>query len=175
MYESLIYNATINLTEFSKFLKSECGDSFGNKIVMTSHVAPHCMAIQMVASEFDMWSATPSPMLETYQQHYCSSYAAFPSNMQMAESSIKGAYYCQIPGGNEKCSSLFATARTGLIGTINQNSKDAFSNQQNVKGSQYMSTGKHGAQISKSDGTEVEEKNWKMRVKGKIRSEKEIQ
>jgi hypothetical protein len=174
LYESSIHKATINLTKYAEFLKSECGDEFRNRIAMSPHVAPHRMAIQMIASEFDMWAATPPPLLATYRQHYISSYAAFPSNTQMAESSIKGANYCQIPGRNEKCSSLFATARAGLIGAINQNSIEIFSKQENIKGNQFMSSGKHGFRISKSDGIEVEEKNWKMRVKGKIRSEEAI-
>jgi hypothetical protein len=174
LYESSIHKATINLTKFAKFLKSECGDDFRNQILMTSHVSPHRMAIQMIANEFDMWSATPPPVLATYRQHYFSSYAAFPSNTQMAESSIKGANFCQIPGRNEKTSSVYATARAGLVGTISQNSVETFRAQEQIKGNQYTSSGKHGARTSKSDATEVKEKDWKMRVSGKIRSEEAI-
>jgi hypothetical protein len=137
-------------------------------------LCPIVWLYKMIENEFDMWSGTPPPLLATYRQHYLTSYAAFPSNTQMAESSIKGANYCQIPGRNEKCSSMSATARSGLIGTINQNSKDSFSKQQKIKGNQYTTSGKYGSRISKSDGTEVEEKNWKMRITGKIRSEEAI-
>ena len=167
MYESSIHKATINFTKFAKFLKSKCGDNIQNQIIMTSHVSPHCIAIQMIANDFDMWSATPPPVLATYRKHYFSSYAAFPSNTQMAESSIKGANSCQIPGRNEKKSSLYATARVGLVGSINQNLVEAFCVQQKIKGNKYTLSGKHGAQTSKSDGTEVKEKDWKTRVKGK--------
>jgi hypothetical protein len=148
LYKSRIHKTTINLTNFAKFLKSECGDNFCNKIVITTHVALHCMAIQMIANEFDMCSGTPPSLLATYQQHFLTSYAAFSSNTQMAESSNKGANYCQIPGQNKKCSSMFATAGSGLILTINQNLKDTFSKQQNIKGNWYMTSGKHGAWIS---------------------------
>jgi hypothetical protein len=37
-----------------------------------------------------------------------------------------------------------------------------------------MSGGKYGEQIAKSDGGEVEEKNWQMRVEGRIKSEEAI-
>jgi hypothetical protein len=173
LHKSTIHNTEINLTKFADFLKSECGD-FKTEILDTAHVAPHLLAIQMVGNNHDMWGATAPPVLAAFCQHYLASYAAFPSNSQMAESNIKDANFCQIPGRNEKTSSMFATARSGLVGSILQNSKEAFQKQTKIKGNQHMSGGKYGERIAKSDGGTVEEKNWQMRVEGRIKSEEAI-
>jgi hypothetical protein len=63
-----------------------------------------------------------------------------------------------------------ATARAGLVGSILQNSKEVFRKQNKIKRNQYVSSGKYGDQIMKSDGSVVEEKNWQMRVEGRIKS-----
>jgi hypothetical protein len=173
LHESTIHSTKINLTKFAEFLSSECGD-YRNEIILMAHVATHRTAIQMVANDHDMWAATPHPILAAFRQHYLNSYAAFPSNSQMAESNIKDANYCQIPGRNEKTSSMFATARAGLVGSILQNSKEAFQKQTKIKGNKYMSGGKYGERIAKSDGGAVEEKKWQMRVEGRIKSEESI-
>jgi hypothetical protein len=42
---------------------------------------------------------------------------------------------------------MFATARAGLVGSILQNSKEAFQNQDQIKGNQYVSGSKYGERI----------------------------
>lgn len=46
-------------------------------------------------------------------------YTAIPSNYHFIESSVKDANFCLITGRSEKTSSIFATARSGLVETLN--------------------------------------------------------
>ena len=89
-----------------------------------------------------MWS--PEDMipasLRQFKDFYLDSYAALPSNTHLAESTVKGANYCQIPGCNESLSSALATARSGVVEYINSTSNKRSGNKQQTLGTMKTET-----------------------------------
>jgi phage-related protein len=108
-------------------------------------------------------------VLVTYREDYKFNYAAFPSNSHMAESAVKDANFCQIPGRGELLSSNFFTVRAGLVETINMNLIESFRQKGDLKGNRYVRGGKYGER-KKTDGTNLEEKEWQMRVSGETKT-----
>jgi hypothetical protein len=117
-FQSDIHKMTINLTRFLKFLESECDEEERQKTWQAAHVLTHHSATHLIAQgEHDIWNLEwmLPIVLVTYREHYKFNYAAFPSNSHMAESAMKDANFCQMPGRGEQLSSTFFTARAGWL------------------------------------------------------------
>lgn len=110
--------------EFYKFLQNRCSSL---EIVRNSQVIwGHQNEIHFMSEEFsighhvDMWANDSIPnSICQFREWYIDSYAALPSNTQLAESTIKDSNYCQIPGHSDSLSSNMATARAGAVQFIN--------------------------------------------------------
>ena len=87
------------------------------------HVAPHAPAITKISNGDSIWSDEPHRILREFRDNYIHNYSALPSNTQNAESTIKDANYCTIMGRSKSLSSMYATARSGLVDQINDKTK----------------------------------------------------
>jgi hypothetical protein len=88
----------------------------------------------------------------------------------MAESAIKGAIFCQIPGRSERQASTSASARAGLVPTINHNSVRAKNDNSNkIQGNRYVRSGYFGNR-QQTDGSDVVEKEYREAVHRKHKS-----
>ena len=103
-----------------------------------------------------MWSENPSPILISFHKHYLTSYIALPSTSHLSESSVKDANYCSTTGISEKTSSMFATARSGLVESLNVKANGSRSSRI-LKGNSSVSRGVIGSRKRKSDGSDYAE------------------
>ena len=166
-YNSNIHDRVINLNRFQNFVLTRCTSR--NMILNSVYVAPYLTAINNIESGCDMWSNVPSTILVSFCNHYMNNYAALPSNSHLAESSVKDANFCSIIGRSEKTSSMFATARSGLVETLNVRANESRSSRIQ-KGNPFVSGGAMGTRKRKSDGAEFVEKDYRYRTSGSTRS-----
>ena len=70
-----------------------------------------------------MWSTSPCHKLLVLRRHYFTDYSALASNSHLAESNVEDANHCSVIGRGEATALLFYTSRSGIIETLNENSK----------------------------------------------------
>ena len=157
-YASTINNRTINLQEYSTLLAQRCNSRV--HILTSYHVQPRMHDLRQISDGGNMWSTSPCHQLLILRRQYFTNYAALASNSHLAESNVKDANHCSIIGRGEATATLFSTTRSGIVETLNANSK------------------KHKEEKTKRktrDGTAGNAENQiKTRVSGSTRSEKAI-
>jgi hypothetical protein len=104
-----------------------------------------------------MWSIGAPLVLLAFQQHYCKTYAALPSNTHRAESTIKDGNHSQIKGREEVLCSTYATVRSGIVEKLYSKCIQALGSW-SIKGNASVTEGMAGERKRKSDDTNYEEK-----------------
>jgi hypothetical protein len=170
-YYSEMHKQNINILKFTEFLIGHVSIEDVLKLQTYFHVKDFLTAIRMIGEGGNIWECGAlCEELSTYKDYYLCNLAANATNSQMAESAIKGANFCQIPGRSERQASTYASARAGLVPTINQNSIKAKNDNSNrIKGNQYVRSGYFGNR-QQTDGSDVVEKEYREAVHGKHKS-----
>ena len=70
-----------------------------------------------------MWSTSPCHQLLVLRRYYFTKYAALAPNSHLSELNVKDANHCSVICRGEATASLFSTARSGIVETLNANSK----------------------------------------------------
>ena len=155
------------------FLNENCVKQ--EEIRESIHVRPHRVTIEVLATtDHDIWSDAVPPLLTAFRDNYCEKYAALPSNTHRAKSTIKDANHSQIKCREEVLCSTYATARSGIVETLNTNCNKALQTQEKLKGNHTVTGGAYGQRKRKCDGSSYEEKEFQQRVDGHVRSEQAI-
>ena len=171
LFRSEIHGRTINLLERFRFICHRCKER--GDILSSPQIHQQMPGIQRLQTlpfgSKNIWTETDCEVLKQMREHFLRTYAALPSNSQLAESTIKEANNCHIFGRSEGVASLFATARSGLSDEIHERAKECFRHQKNIRGNQSVSSGTMGHRTRKDDGSTYREPEYQVAVPRKLR------
>ena len=155
-FDLSFHNRNINLTRFSAFISYRCKEK--EKVAVLLHVRLQANAIQKIAEGNDVWELEKSRLLPIFWNQYLHNYAALPSNSHLADSTVKDENFCMIIGRSEATSSMFSTARSGLMERLNITARKYLKDGK-TRGNHMATAGTYGNRKCKLDGADYEEIN----------------